>query len=130
MLHRVTIFVKQNAGNTNVICVTLAGHAGGKKMAKNNSKSIRMDDEVLAYIENYRGNGFNEKFANIILDAMKGESERTKILENLDKRIESSRKKLDELLDDYEKLNVHLQTALGIHSMINKLRKKLEEDIC
>lgn len=98
-------------------------------MPKNVAKSIRMSKEIYDYIENYRGNGFNEKFTNIILDAMKGESERIEILENLDTRIETSRKKLDELLDDYEKLNVHLQTALDIHHMINKLRKKLEE-IC
>lgn len=98
-------------------------------MPKNVAKSIRMSEEVNDYITNYRGNGFNEKFENIILDAMKEESERTKILENLDKRIETSKKKIDELLDDYERLNIHLQTALDIHSMINKLRKKLEE-IC
>lgn len=98
-------------------------------MIKNVSKSIRISEEINDYITNYRGNGFNEKFANIILDAMKGESERIKILENLDKRVETSRKKLDELLDDFEKLNPHLQTALGIHSMIIKLRKKLEEDV-
>lgn len=96
-------------------------------MAKNNSKSIRMDDEVLAYIVNYRGNGFNEKFKNIILDAMKEESERVKRLEELDKRIDAAKRNLDDLLDTFEKLNPHLQVALGIHTKINEMRKKMED---
>ena len=76
-------------------------------MPKNVAKSIRMSEKVNDYIVNYRGNGFNEKFQNIILDAMEQESERDLIIQTLDKRIETSRKKLEELLDDFEKLNPH-----------------------
>lgn len=42
-------------------------------MAKNIAKSIRLSEEVYAYIDGYRGNGFNEKFENIILDYQKEE---------------------------------------------------------
>lgn len=98
-------------------------------MAKSISKSIRMTDEVNNYIVNYRGNGFNEKFGNIVLDAMKEESERVKRLEELDKRINAAKQKLDDLLDTFEKLNPHLQVALGMHTKINELRKKMEDII-
>lgn len=98
-------------------------------MAKSVSKSIRMTEEVNNYIVNYRGNGFNEKFSNIILDAMKEESERVKRLEVLDLRIETSKKKLGELCDQFDKLNPHLQVALGLHTKIKQLRVNLEEII-
>lgn len=96
-------------------------------MPKNVAKSIRMSEEVNEYITNYRGNGFNEKFENIILDSMKAEGERVKILETLDLRIEANKKKLQELCDMFEKLNPHLQVAIRANTMISELRKKLEE---
>lgn len=37
-------------------------------MAKNNAKSVRMTDEVLKTVEDYRGNGFNEKYENVVYD--------------------------------------------------------------
>ncbi len=42
-------------------------------MAKDIAKSIRLSQEVFGFIDNYRGNGFNEKFENIILDYQKEE---------------------------------------------------------
>lgn len=44
-------------------------------MAKNIAKSIRLSQEVYDYINQYRGNGFNEKFENIILDYQAKEKE-------------------------------------------------------
>mgnify|MGYP000868610760 CR=1 FL=1 len=35
---------------------------------KKNQKSIRMTDEVFKAVENYRGEGFNEKFENLVYD--------------------------------------------------------------
>ena len=51
--------------------------------AKSNSKSIRISDKCFNYILNYRGNGFNEKFENIILDAMESEQSRNEHLEEV-----------------------------------------------
>lgn len=48
---------------------------GKEKMAKKSiAKSIRLSREVFEYIDKYRGNGFNEKFENIILDYQQKEN--------------------------------------------------------
>lgn len=68
-------------------------------MGKTVSKSIRMTGDLYAYIENYRGNGFNEKFENIILDARDAEPQRRERLEFLDKQIARERQALQEVRD-------------------------------
>lgn len=60
-------------------------------MAKDIAKSIRLSQEVFGYINEYRGNGFNEKFENIILDYQKQEKE-------IQKRIEIERKEIMQLI--------------------------------
>ena len=65
-------------------------------MAKKDiSKSIRLTQEVYDYIDEAAGNGFNEKFENIILEAKAQESGRKKRLAELEKYI---RKKQDNLM--------------------------------
>lgn len=54
---------------------------------------MRLTQEVYDYIEQQAGNGFNEKFENIILEAKKGESERKKELARLDKQIRKQQQK-------------------------------------
>lgn len=60
---------------------------------KTNQKSIRMTDEVFQAINEYRGNGFNEKLENMVLDFLKGRDKmvrETELLQSYisDKRIE------------------------------------------
>ena len=55
---------------------------------KSIAKSVRLTQEVFDYIDSAPGNGFNEKFENIILEAKRGESDRKKELARLDKQIE------------------------------------------
>ena len=47
-----------------------------------------MTQEVFDYIDSAPGNGFNEKFENIILEAKRGESDRKAELARLDGEIE------------------------------------------
>lgn len=54
---------------------------------------MRLTQEVYDYIEQQAGNGFNEKFENIILEAKKGESDRKKELARLDKQIRKQQQK-------------------------------------
>ena len=72
---------------------------------KNNSKSIRLSDKVLHYIESYQGNGFNEKFENIILDAMKSEADRQQRLAFLDQQIADREKKIHEMITQCDEFN-------------------------
>lgn len=39
---------------------------------KKNMKSVRMTDEVFNTVSEYRGNGFNDKFANLVMDFIRG----------------------------------------------------------
>ena len=64
---------------------------------KNNSKSVRLSDEVLSYIENYEGDGFNQKFENIILYSMKTESDREQRIQWLNDQIAEKRSILDQI---------------------------------
>lgn len=69
--------------------------------SKSVAKSVRMTEEVYGYISGYRGNGFNEKFENIILDAMIGESSRKRSLALLDTQIADQRKIYYQMVDKY-----------------------------
>lgn len=55
MLHRVIIFVKQNAGNINVTYVILAGHAGGKKMTVFEKIKIMNFEELAELFDKIQG---------------------------------------------------------------------------
>lgn len=78
---------------------------------KNNSKSVRLSDEVLSYIENYEGDGFNQKFENIILYAMKTEDERKSRIQFYDDLIDDKSSVLDRLRE-YERLVERLGYSL------------------
>ena len=69
--------------------------------AKSVAKSIRMTEEVYAYITGYRGDGFNEKFENIILDAMIGESQRKQKLSMYDSQIKEQQRIYYAMVDKY-----------------------------
>jgi len=64
---------------------------------KNNQKCVRISDEVLKVVESYRGDGFNQKFENLVLDFIKLEPERKKAIAALDKEIEQKQNVIDRL---------------------------------
>lgn len=70
---------------------------GGNVIMKSNNKSVRLDDYTYNYVLNYRGDGFNEKFENIVYDASKAEAERKLNISRLDSLIELKRSHIDDL---------------------------------
>lgn len=96
---------------------------------KNNAKSIRLSDKVLNYIQAYRGSGFNEKFENIILDAMESEDERLRTLERYQEEIEDVKEKYFLLCDKLRRLEPMVQCCLHINSRIIQLNKEFDECI-
>lgn len=98
-------------------------------MAKNNMKSIRLSDKVMNYIMNYRGEGFNEKFENIILDAMESEDDRIQSLEMYDKLIAQERKRYYDMRDQLLKLDHMVQACLRVNSRIRDLNKEFDDCI-
>lgn len=95
---------------------------------KNNLKSIRLSDKVMNYIVNYRGNGFNEKFENIILDAMESEDNRIKQLEVYDQYIDSKKQEYYRMCDRLRDLEPMVQACLHVNSCIKELNKSF--DVC
>lgn len=83
-----------------------------KKVLKSNSKSVRMTDEVLNYVESQEGDGFNEKFGNMVLFAMRTEKDRERHIAILDEEIARKRDVLYKLRQMEDKL-VWVQRALN-----------------
>ncbi|WP_411337023.1 hypothetical protein [Ruminococcus gauvreauii] len=72
---------------------------------KTNSKSVRMTDEVLTYVESMEGDGFNQKFENMVLYAMKTEEDRKRQIQYLDDRIAGKQAVLDRLREYLQIVN-------------------------
>ena len=64
---------------------------------KNNLKSVRLSDPVMDYVINFEGDGFNQKFENLVLFCMKQEEDKKQTIAWLDQQIVKRYKKLDAL---------------------------------
>ena len=61
---------------------------------KNNLKSIRLSDQVMDYVINFEGDGFNQKFENLVLFCMEQEESKKQRIALLDQQIARQYKKL------------------------------------
>lgn len=94
---------------------------------KSISKSIRLTPAVFNYICSYPGNGFNEQFENIILDAKEFEADRKKKIAWYDECIEQKIQEYYKLRDEIEKLNNFLLVAVRANTMIKELDALTDE---
>lgn len=84
---------------------------------KNIQKSIRISEEVAAYIEKQEGNGFNEKFCNMVLYCMEHESEIKKKVTSAEKRLSIVEKQINEkykLLEQLESISRFVSSCLRV----------------
>lgn len=93
------------------------------------AKSIRLSDEVYGYIMEMPGNGFNEKFENIILEAKEGEAQRKKRLSDLEESIDDCNSQLYQLLDRYDYLKDYFRMFAGMRYELDRMRTSLEKAI-
>lgn len=77
---------------------------------KNNLKSVRISDEVMQYILNFAGEGFNQKFENLVLFCMKEEDEKRALIRSLDDQIEDRKR----ILDKFSRLEREADSALRL----------------
>jgi len=61
---------------------------------KNNLKSVRLSDEILEIVQSYRGEGFNEKFENLVIDFKKSLPEHEAYKAALDENIKHQKEML------------------------------------
>lgn len=86
------------------------------------ANSIRLSEEVYDYIQNYSGNGFNEKFENIILYACRSEKVREERIELLDAQIKIKEKEYHELYESVDSLRVRIHSFVrNFYTLENEL---------
>ena len=98
-------------------------------MMKNNNKSVRLDDFTYNYVLNYRGDGFNEKFENIVLDASMAEADRKKRIAELDDEIEFKFNQLHDLTLKIYELESLIVVVEDVVSSVKSLEKKINNFI-
>lgn len=102
---------------------------------KNNFKSVRLSDQVMDYVINFEGDGFNQKFENLVLFCMEQEETRKQKIAFLDQQIVKQYKKLDALrqltseIGDVRRALTHLERqANDLSELMDKLLEDKDED--
>jgi len=97
--------------------------------SKSISKSIRLTEEVYTYIDGYQGDGFNQRFENIILDAMLSEQRRKAQLEVLNRQIADKERQLRELSADYVVYSNILRQAVYLEKTFVELADRSKRHV-
>ena len=102
---------------------------------KNNLKSVRLSDQVMDYVINFEGDGFNQKFENLVLFCMEQEETRKQKIAFLDQQIVKQYKKLDTLrqltseIGDVRRALTHLERqANDLSELMDELLEDKNED--
>lgn len=102
---------------------------------KNNLKSIRLSDQVMDYVINFEGDGFNQKFENLVLFCMEQEETKKQKIAFLDQQIVKQYKKLDAFrqltseIGDVRRALTHLERqANNLSELMDELLEDKDED--
>ena len=101
---------------------------------KNNLKSIRLSDQVMDYVINFEGDGFNQKFENLVLFCMEQEETKKQKIAFLDQQIVKQYKKLETVrelsseIGDVRRALTHLERQTNdLSALMDKLLKEEKE---
>lgn len=105
-------------------------------MAKKvNLKSVRLSDQVMDYVINFEGEGFNQKFENLVLFCMEQEESKKQRITLLDQQIARQYKKLYALqqlsseIGDVRRALTHLERqANDLSDLMGKLLEDKDAD--
>ena len=105
-------------------------------MAKKvNLKSVRLSDQVMDYVINFEGEGFNQKFENLVLFCMEQEESKKKRILLLDQQIAKQYKKLYALhqlsseIGDVRRALTHLERQTNdLSDLMDKLLEDKDAD--
>ena len=102
---------------------------------KNNLKSVRLSDQVMDYVINFEGDGFNQKFENLVLFCMEQEETKKQKIAFLDQQIVKQYKKLDAFrqltseIGDVRRALTHLERqANNLSELMDELLEDKDED--
>ena len=97
-------------------------------MAKKvNLKSVRLSDQVMDYVINFEGEGFNQKFENLVLFCMEQEESKKQKIAFLDQQIVKQYKKLDTLRQLISKISAVSEALLDLEWRTNDLSVLMDE---
>lgn len=94
---------------------------------KNNLKSVRLSDQVMDYVINFEGDGFNQKFENLVLFCMEQEETKKQKIAFLDQQIVKQYKKLDALRQLISKISAVSEALLDLECRTNDLSALMDE---
>lgn len=94
---------------------------------KNNLKSVRLSDQVMDYVINFEGDGFNQKFENLVLFCMEQEETKKQKIAFLDQQIVKRYKKLDVLRQLISKISAVSEALLDLEWRTNDLSALMYE---
>lgn len=94
---------------------------------KNNFKSVRMSDRVMDYVINFEGDGFNQKFENLVLFCMEQEETRKQKIAFLNQQIAKQYKELDALRQLISKISAVSEALLDLEWRTNDLSALMDE---
>ena len=105
-------------------------------MAKKvNLKSVRLSDQVMDYVINFEGEGFNQKFENLVLFCMEQEESKKQRILLLDQQIAKQYKKLYALqqlsseIGDVRRALTHLERQTNdLSDLMDKLLEDKDAD--
>ena len=94
---------------------------------KNNLKSVRLSDQVMDYVINFEGDGFNQKFENLVLFCMEQEETKKQKIAFLDRQIVKQYKKMDALRQLISKISAVSEALLDLEWRTNDLSALMDE---
>lgn len=103
------------------------GRKGGLFLKKEVQKSVRMTNEVAAYVEQMPGEGFNRKFENLVLAFKRAEPERLRKIANYDELIEKKKRQLEIIAAKTLTLDVTIQAIFSLQDEVRKIQRQLDE---
>ena len=94
---------------------------------KNNLKFVRLSDQVMDYVINFEGDGFNQKFENLVLFCMEQEETKKQKIAFLDQQIVKQYKKLNALRQLTSKISDVSEALLALEWRTNDLSALMDE---
>ena len=84
---------------------------------KCNLKSVRMTDKVYEYIQSFEGDGFNQKFENLVLYFMEQEEQKRERIAELDRELIEKHREIQKLEQGRELMDSALESLQELQQM-------------
>ncbi len=98
------------------------------KSTKSILKSVRLTEEVYGYVEQAPGEGFNQKFENLVLRMQHEEPERKKVLNDLERKIQKKSMQLDKISKQISALDEVYRGVVHLVRTVKELQQEIDDN--